>query len=380
MRGAGIDEDPLALYLKIAWRVRRPAADAGTEWRYILLCCFANFTGIGRFLKGGSYAAQDGSLSRIMKTNREDLSIVVVDDMKFNCEFIRRALQGEGYEDIRVASSAREALKLLEQKPADVLLADWVMPEMDGLELTDRIRQIDEETNHYTCILLLTARDGIGAVIEAFERGVDDYLAKPPDKQELAARIFAAGRIANLQNGLLDTMQTMRQEYGQRITIDHLTGLGNRLDAERRFTELLELVARRGGAVCCGYLSLNDAKGIRERYGEAVYAEIQRSVANRLRRMVRPADVVARISDTEFVVGMYYQEKDLIRGKTFKRLMQAINLRPVKTTKGFVSVSSAMGLCCSREGNLLESAEALMTCAGSKVDISRRTGCTEVAV
>jgi diguanylate cyclase (GGDEF)-like protein len=315
-----------------------------------------------------------------MKTNREDLSIVVVDDMKFNCEFIRRALQGEGYEDIRVASSAREALKLLEQKPADVLLADWVMPEMDGLELTDRIRQIDEETNHYTCILLLTARDGIGAVIEAFERGVDDYLAKPPDKQELAARIFAAGRIANLQNGLLDTMQTMRQEYGQRITIDHLTGLGNRLDAERRFTELLELVARRGGAVCCGYLSLNDAKDIREQYGEAVYAEIQRSVANRLRRMVRPADVVARISDTEFVVGMYYQEKDLIRGKTFKRLMQAINLRPVKTTKGFVSVSSAMGLCCSREGNLLESAEALMECAGNKVDISRRTGCTEVAV
>lgn len=325
-------------------------------------------------------AARDGSVRKKMKTSREDLSIVVVDDMKFNCEFIRRALHGEGYEDIRVASSAREALKLLEQKPADVLLADWVMPEMDGLELTDRIRQIDEETNHYTCILLLTAREGIGAVIEAFERGVDDYLAKPPDKQELAARIFAAGRIANLQNGLLDTMQTMRQEYGQRITIDQLTGLGNRLDAERRFAELLELVARRGGAVCCGYLSLTGAKGIREQYGEAVYTEVLRSVANRLRRMVRPADVVARISDTEFVVGMYYQEKDLIRGKTFKRLLQAINLRPFKSEKGFINVRSAMGLCCSREGNLLESAEALMECAGGKVDISRRTGCTEVAV
>jgi CheY-like chemotaxis protein len=61
--------------------------------------------------------------------------------------------------------SAQEALQQLEQRPAEVLLADWVMPEMDGLELTDRVRQIDEEQNHYTCIVLLTARDDIASVI-----------------------------------------------------------------------------------------------------------------------------------------------------------------------------------------------------------------------
>lgn len=315
-----------------------------------------------------------------MTTNREELSIVVVDDMKFNCEYIRRALSGEGYEDIRVASSASEALELLEQRSADVLLADWIMPEMDGLELTDRIRQIDEENNHYTCILLLTARDGIDAVIEAFDRGVDDYLTKPPNKQELAARIYAAGRIANMQNGLLDTMQTVRREYEQRITVDQLTGLGNRLDAERRFTDLLQLVAHRGGAVCCGYLSLNVSEAVRLKHGEAVYEEILCSIAKRLSRTVRPADVVARISDTEFVVGMYYQDSSQIRGKTFKRIMQAINLRPVKTVNGYLNVTAAMGLCCSREGHVVESAEALMDCAGKKVEISRRTGCSEVAV
>jgi diguanylate cyclase (GGDEF)-like protein len=319
-------------------------------------------------------------VTRTRATHREDISIVVVDDMKFNCEFIRRALHGEGYQDIRIAGSAPEALKLLEQKPADVLLADWVMPEMDGLELTDRIRQIDEETNHYTCILLLTARDGIGAVIEAFERGVDDYLTKPPDKQELAARIFAAGRIANMQNGLLDSMQAMRREYDQRITVDKLTGLGNRLDAERRFSELLELVVRRGGAVCCGFVSLNDAANIRQEHGDKVYAEILRSVANRLRRSVRPADVVARLSDMEFAVGMYYQDTSHVRGKNFKRLLQAINLRPFKTANGYLNISCAMGLCCSREGHIVETAEALLDCAGSKVEVSRRTGSTEVAV
>jgi diguanylate cyclase (GGDEF)-like protein len=300
--------------------------------------------------------------------------------MKFNCEFIRRALVAEGYEDVRVAASALEALALLEQKPADVVLADWVMPEMDGLELTDRIRQLDEETERYTCVVLLTARDDTASVIEAFDRGVDDYLIKPPNKQELAARIYAAGRIANMQNGLLDMMRTMRLEYEQRITVDRLTGLGNRLDAERRFGDLLQQVISRGGAVCCGYLALNDSEALRSDQGEDVYNEILCSIAKRLRRAVRPADVVARLSDSEFVVGMYYQDPGQIRGKTFKRIMQAVNLRPCKTRSGFVNVSAAMAVCCSKEEQLFDSAEALLECAGTKVGQSRQTGCTEVAL
>lgn len=311
---------------------------------------------------------------------REELAIVVVDDMKFSYEFIRRALNNQGYGDIRVAGSAIEALKLLEERPADVLLADWVMPEMDGLALADRIRQIDEESNHYTCIILLTARDDTDSVIEAFDRGVDDFLTKPPDKQELAARIHAAGRIATMHNGLLDSIENLRRDAEKRITIDALTGLGNRLDAERRFEELLQLVVTRGGAVCCGYMSLMHSDELREKYGHDAYDDILIGVSRRLRRMVRPGDIVSRLSDNEFVVGMYYLDSSQVRGKTFKRVMQAVNLRPLKTGSGFVSVQSAMSMCCIREGQTLITAEALMDCAGKKIDVSVKTGCTEVAV
>jgi PleD family two-component response regulator len=95
---------------------------------------------------------------------------------------------------------------------------------------------------------------------------------------------------------------------------------------------------------------------------------------------VRPADVVARLSDTEFVVGMYYQDKGEIRGKTFKRIMQSVNLRPCKTTSGFITVTAAMAVCCGHEGQLFDSAEALMECAGTKIALSRQTGSTEVAL
>jgi diguanylate cyclase (GGDEF)-like protein len=300
--------------------------------------------------------------------SRDEISIIVVDDMKFNCEFVRKGLQSEGYSDVRVALTAREALQQLEERPAEVLLADWTMPEMDGLELTDRIRQIDEEKNRYTGVLLLTGRDDIASVIKAFERGVDDYITKPPNKQELAARIYAAGRVASLQNGQLETMVALRASYKSRVTIDQLTGMGNRLDAERRLEELLEMVDSRGGAVCCGIFNLNESDKLRAEYGEAAYREILKSIATRLRRSVRPIDVVARVSDSRFVIGMYYQDEEQIRGKSYKRLLQAINLRPVKTLRGFITISGTMSVSCSHRDMLHESAQQLMEAAARKVN------------
>jgi diguanylate cyclase (GGDEF)-like protein len=172
----------------------------------------------------------------------------------------------------------------------------------------------------------------------------------------------------------------MRRDSEKRVTIDALTGLGNRLDAERRFEELLQLVVSRGGAVCCGYMSLMHGAKLLEQHGRDVYDDILIGVARRLRRMVRPGDVVARLSDHEFVVGMYYLDGTQVRGKTFKRVMQAINLRPIKTAAGFINVHTAMAMCCLREGQTVISAEKLMDCAGEKIDISIKTGCTEVAV
>ena len=110
-----------------------------------------------------------------------------------------------------MADSATEALNMIEQKTADVVLADWMMPEMDGLELTQLIRQRDEEKGTYTAIILFTAHDGVEYLVKAFDHGVDDYLCKPPNPHELAARVNAAARVAALQNDLLETSRQLQQ-------------------------------------------------------------------------------------------------------------------------------------------------------------------------
>ena len=77
-----------------------------------------------------------------------DLPILVVDDAKFSSMVVGRTLRNAGCRDMRIANNAPAALKA-EQRPVSVLIADWLMPEMDGLQLTDQVRQQDEQNNHY---------------------------------------------------------------------------------------------------------------------------------------------------------------------------------------------------------------------------------------
>ena len=109
---------------------------------------------------------------------REDISIIVVDDLQFSREVVKSGLSKSGYSDIRTASAADEALYQLNQRRAHVVLADFWMPGMNGLEMTDLIRRWDENNDRYTGIVLLTAEDTASSIVVAFDRGVDDFISK----------------------------------------------------------------------------------------------------------------------------------------------------------------------------------------------------------
>lgn len=277
-----------------------------------------------------------------------DISIVVVDDARFTCEIIRRVLVGAGYKDVRVANSATGALDMLKQRPASVLLADWLMPEMDGLTLTSRIRQLDEESNHYTYIVLLTAKEGLSSLTEAFDRGVDDFITKSPNNKELLARIRAAGRIAGLQNTLLKTtyqLSNMNQRMAEDNTFDPVTGAGNKGYCARQLERMLSHARTRGGDTCAAIIKLSQVADIRKNDGDQVADEIMQATAKRLQQTVRPLDVVCRVSDDEFAILMYQDDITQVHATTFKRIFQAINIRAFKTQKGYITVNAAVSVC-----------------------------------
>jgi PleD family two-component response regulator len=105
----------------------------------------------------------------------EDIPILVVDDAKFSSTIIAKSLRSGGFKNVRFTNNPLQALRSLEKRPAQILIADWLMPNMDGLELTRRVKKLDETSEHFTYVMLLTARDDFEAMNHAFDEAVDDF-------------------------------------------------------------------------------------------------------------------------------------------------------------------------------------------------------------
>lgn len=314
--------------------------------------------------------------------SNKNVSIIIVDDMQFSRVVVQAALKKAGFSNIRVASSAELALNMMSEQHADVVLADWVMPEMDGLELTDIIRQRDEEQGTYTAVILFTAQEGIEPLVEAFNRGVDDYISKPPNPHELAARVNAAARIASLQNDLLETSHQLEdtvKHLEEMALTDPLTGVGNRRLLSRQLEyHLLDASARHGG-VCFVMLDIDHFKKVNDTHGHDVGDEILIGFTRRIRRTVRPTDLVARMGGEEFGIIMHYTRAENFRQSTLERLLASINQRPFKTSVGDLHITASIGVCFYRGEGEQPSVQNLIKCADEKLYEAKANGRNQIA-
>ena len=275
------------------------------------------------------------------------LSILVVDDAKFSSVMIGRALSKAGYEDVRFANSASAALALIEQRPTNVLLADWLMPEMDGLELTAQVRQQDEMSDHYTYIILLTGRDGQDVLSKAFDQGVDDFIGKSVMNEQLVPRVYAADRLCGSLQRLMRENRLLTENIAsleQRNLIDPVTGIGNRRYLQQRLGDSLRQIESRGGALCYLLIGLPELAAQCERHGAAFHQELLRGVARRLQQLVRPLDVLTRLDDRHFGVLTLIDDLQSCSPSSFKRLHEGLNLKAFKTSEGYISIKAGVGM------------------------------------
>jgi len=129
------------------------------------------------------------------------MRILVVDDEPAVREALERILRLEGF-DVEMACDGREAVRSQAAAPADAILLDVLMPQLDGLEVCRRMR----DTGDRTPVLMLTARDEVGDRVAGLEAGADDYLPKPFALEELLARLRALLR----RSGWMDQREVLR--------------------------------------------------------------------------------------------------------------------------------------------------------------------------
>lgn len=309
--------------------------------------------------------------------SQSELSILVVDDAKFSSAVIMRNLKAGGYHNVSHAESAIEALGVLEKAPINIVIADWLMPEMDGLEMTKRIRQMDEANNTYTYVIMLTARDGIDALKHAFDEGVDDFVNKSAMQQQLLPRVFAAERLVNNQNRLLRDFRELLQANQQLdkanktlkelSTIDPLTGLGNKNYNLNKLGDNLSHTESRGGATCYLLIRINGIAELEKKMPPRIVNELIVGISRRLKSLVRPLDDVSRLTKYTFAVVTHQPDLTLCVGSSFKRIVDAINHRAFQTSMGFMEVTVDMAVAAAGAKTGLPTAEQLMAMAEDKL-------------
>jgi DNA-binding response OmpR family regulator len=135
------------------------------------------------------------------------MQVLIADDEATSRHLFQAALRGWGFE-ILVAVNGAEALRILEgSSPPEIAMLDWIMPEVDGLDVCRRIRAA--MPNATTYIILVTARRGVENVLQGFEAGADDYITKPFDPRELRARLNGGVRIVQLQRSLMERFREL---------------------------------------------------------------------------------------------------------------------------------------------------------------------------
>jgi putative two-component system response regulator len=125
------------------------------------------------------------------------LSILVVDDDPFCRELLRGVLEALGYQ-VEVARDGKQALELVYSGDFRIILSDWQMPEMSGIELCSRIRS--RHLSGYVYFILLTCLSRKENVVAGLRAGADDFINKPFDPEELKVRLRAAERIISLES------------------------------------------------------------------------------------------------------------------------------------------------------------------------------------
>jgi DNA-binding response OmpR family regulator len=135
------------------------------------------------------------------------MRVLVADDEATSRHLIQATLEGWGF-DVLVAVDGWEALRVLQgSRGPEIAMLDWMMPEIDGLDVCRRIRATMPNAGTY--IILVTARGGLENVVRGLEAGADDYITKPFDPRELRARLHVGVRIVQLQKALMERFQEL---------------------------------------------------------------------------------------------------------------------------------------------------------------------------
>ncbi|MFK7960949.1 MAG: diguanylate cyclase [Phycisphaerales bacterium] len=245
-------------------------------------------------------------------------SILLVDDDPMILHMGRTLLTRAGYR-VRTAEDGPTAIAAIRKEDPGILVTDWMMPGMTGIDLCRTLREMEREMGRHIYTIMLTALGEPDRLVEAFDAGADDYLSKPFHAQELVARVGAGARLVALKQRLdhkerelqkrnaelevaYQKLTQANQQLDRMALTDELTGLMNRRAAMKTAGQRWDEVSELGGSMSCVMMDLDHFKSVNDTWGHEVGDDVLRATAAVLKATTRSGETVFRLGGEEFLL------------------------------------------------------------------------------
>ena len=261
--------------------------------------------------------------------------VLIVEDRATAAERLAAMLTDEHTVDIE--ADPNEALFHAAEGNYDLMIVSLSLSEHDGLRLCSQVRSLDRTRN--VPILAIADGEDNSRMVRGLEIGVNDYLTRPIDKNELLARVRTRIRKKRYTERLRDNVQ---MSIEMAIT-DALTGLYNRRYMETHLTALVEQAAARGKPLTALVLDIDYFKSINDNHGHDAGDEVLREFATRVRKSIRGIDLACRFGGEEFVIVM--PETDMaVATIVAERLRRRIASEPFPIKQGAASIDVTISI------------------------------------
>jgi two-component system cell cycle response regulator len=291
--------------------------------------------------------------------------ILIVDDRKSSYERIAQPLSAE--HAVEVEADPNEALFHAAEGNYDVVIVSLGLQNFDGLRLCSQIRSLERTRN--VPILAVAEADNNQRLVRGLEIGVNDYLIRPIDKNEMLARVRTQIKKKRYTERLRDNVQASIE---MAIT-DALTGLFNRRYMETHLGTLLEQAASRGKPLAVLILDIDYFKAINDGHGHDAGDDVLREFALRIRKSIRNIDLACRYGGEEFVIVM--PETDMaVATMVAERLRRRIASEPFAIQEGTRLIDVTISIGIAALADVADTAAAVLKRADTALYRAKRDG------
>ena len=276
------------------------------------------------------------------------MRILIAEDDVTSRTILAAILQKWGYDPVTVRDGSSAWSVMQNADAPNLVILDWDMPGMDGLEVCRRIRKSLTANPPY--LIILTARGEKTDIVKGLDAGANDYVSKPYDNNELRARIGVGQRMVELQTELLEAKNALAHEAMH----DALTGALNRRAILDVLGKELKRAERRDSNLSIGFLDIDYFKHVNDTYGHQVGDEVLRGFAHALQGNLRGYDLVGRYGGEEFLV-VAPDSSGTAKEELYERLRSRIEGLLIATKSGEVGVTVSIGVARANGDSTVDS-------------------------